>query len=92
MIKRILSPSEIEDRRGQQIQGIGSETLLRVLDPIIDVRINALQVELFQAKPELNTLLDIRARLAELVRIKAELVSVKSLGKEAGDALTAIFQ
>lgn len=90
--KSLLSPSEIEIRREEQVQGVGADTLLRVLSPLIDRRLEELTLQLIQCEPDLNRLLDLRAKFAEVHRIKKELSAVSALGKEAGEALAAIYK
>jgi len=89
--KKFLSPSEVEIRRVEQIQGVGAETMLRVLSPVMERRVEELLRRLLQAPPELNILLDIRAQLSEAWRIQKELKAVQLNGKEASEALGEIF-
>ena len=90
-LRAALSPSEVDIRRSEQLAGVGSETLLRVLNPIIEKRLEEISLKLIQAEPELGKLLDLRAQFAEVHRIRRELKSVADLGKEASDALADIF-
>ena len=90
-LKAALSPSEVAIRRDEQISGVGAETLLRTLSPIIERRLEELTIKLIQAPPDLNQLLDLRAQFAEVHRIKQQLRSVSDLGKEASEALADIF-
>ncbi|MCI0526263.1 MAG: hypothetical protein L0Y56_02245 [Nitrospira sp.] len=90
-IIRKLSPSEIEERRIQQVQGVGSDTILRTLGPIIEKRVEELSIKFIQCPPDLPAMLDIRAQFAEVHRLKKELLSMKELGKEAGEALGEMF-
>ena len=70
--------------------GVGAQTLLEVLDPLIEERLGRLLTALEQAKPELPVLLDLRAKITEVNRIRRELLRVRNEGVEAATALRAI--
>ena len=86
------SPTELGQKRSEQFAGVGADTLLRVLLPVIERRLEGLLVELVQCEPEFEKLLNLRAQIAEVVRIKKELDAVRLVGREAADALEEIFQ
>lgn len=90
-LKRVLSPAEIETRRTEQVEGVGAETVLRALGPLIDRRMESLILQLIKASPDFDLLLDLRAQVAEVYRIQSELRAIKDAGKEAGEALGEIF-
>jgi hypothetical protein len=91
-IKKLFSPGEVDVFRSQQVSGVGAETVLKALGPIIEQRTAALMQELIHCPPILENLLDCRAKIGELIRIQYELKDVASLGKEAGEALQEIFK
>ena len=82
----------IDDRieREQEIRmGVGAGTVITVLGPIIQERVDRLITELMDAPPELNSLLNIRAQIKESYRILKELERAKANGEEAADFLDA---
>ena len=85
------SPSEFEDRRIDQLHGVGAETLLRVLGPVIQDQFDKLVMELITCEPTLEKLLKVRGEIAAFYRIKNELGHVANRGKEAAEALDKIF-
>jgi len=89
--KKFLSPEELGIRNSQRADGVGADTLLRTLSPIMLERQNELLLKLFQCPPKLEEFLDIRAQLKEVHRINHELIAVSARGKEASEALGEIF-
>jgi hypothetical protein len=85
------SPTDFEDRRVDQLQGVGADTLLRVLGPVIKQQSDALLLKLIQCEPTLEKLLEIRGELAAFFRITKELEQLSSKGKEASEVLAKIF-
>lgn len=91
MFKFKRSPTELEERRSEQLAGVGADTLLRVLQPLIERRLEGLLIELKDAEPALNTLLNLRAQIGEVMRIKQELEYLKTRGREASEVVQEIF-
>lgn len=91
-LKKILSLGEIEARKAEQVEGVGAETVLRALGPIVERRLESLLIALIKSPPDFDHLLDLRAQIAEVYRIQSELKAIKERGKEAGEALGEIFQ
>jgi len=85
------SLTELEQRRSEQFAGVGADTLLRTLLPVVERRLEGLLVELIQCEPDFERLLDLRAQIKEVVRIKQELDNVRQVGREASEALKQIF-
>lgn len=85
------SLTAFEDRRIEQLQGVGAETLLRVLGPVIQEQYDKLIIELITCDPTLEKLLKVRGEIAAIHRIKTELSHVANRGKEASEALQDIF-
>lgn len=72
---------------GQVDKGTAAETVIRVLDPIIEQRLGLLLNQLDQCPAELGPLLDLRAKISEVWRIRKELTTVSKQGKNALGAL-----
>ena len=86
-----VTPTELGQKRSEQFAGVGADTLLRVLSPVIDRRMESLILQLCDCEPEFDKLIDLRAQIKEVYRIKKELEAVRMVGKEAGAALEEIF-
>jgi hypothetical protein len=86
-----LPPSEFEDRRIEQLQGVGADTVLRVLSPVINQQFDALLIKLIKCEPTLEALLSVRGELSAFFRIRKELESMSEKGKEASEVLQKIF-
>ena len=71
-------------------RGASAESILRVLDPLIEKRLGTLLDGFRQCPPELGALLDFRASICELWRIRKELRDAGKLGKHAAATLEAI--
>lgn len=68
-------------------RGVGAGTLASVLSPIIDKKVDDLLTALDACEPELNQLLDIRAKLAAVRSIKKDLQRAMQVGHEADTKL-----
>lgn len=90
-LKKVLSPGELEARRSEQIDGVGADTILRVLGPVIERRMESLLLALIKAPADYDTMLDLRAQISEVYRIQHELKQLKERGKEANEVLGEIF-
>jgi hypothetical protein len=72
-------------------KGVGASTLLRSLGPILDARLEAALTAFEQAPPDLNQLLDLRAKITTLRTLKRELDQAVRVGHEAGQQLEAAY-
>ena len=71
-------------------RGASAESILHVLDPLIEKRLGTLLDGFRQCAPELGPLLDFRASICELWRIRKELKDAGKIGKSAAAVLEAI--
>ncbi len=82
-----LTPEQLGILNDEVRQGVGAETLLRVLSPILKDRVNVALNSLEHAPPSLNELLDLRARITVLRQIERELNSAIDAGRNAARQL-----
>lgn len=80
----------IQSLYGAVDKGTAAETVIRVLDPIIEQRLGVLLDQLAACPPELGPILDIRAKIGEVWRIRKDLTSVSKTGKNALEALKSV--
>lgn len=80
--KRLSDDSEL---------GYSSEVVLKGLEPIIERRLSALLDEFSICLPELGPLLDVRAKICEVWRIRKQLKSNEGKGKMATMRMEAIL-
>ena len=73
-------------------RGASAQSVLNVLDPLIEKRLGNLLDGFRQCAPELGPLLDFRASICELWRIRKELKDAGKLGKSAAAVLESITQ
>lgn len=73
-------------------RGASAEAVLKVLDPLVDERLGSLLDGFRQCPPELGPLLDFRAKICELWRIRKELKDKGKLGKHAAAVLESIVE
>ena len=71
-------------------RGASAESILRVLDPLVEKRLGVLLDGFRQCPPELGPLLDFRASICELWRIRKELKDAGKIGKSAAAVLEAV--
>ena len=80
----------IDDLSQMAELGVSAGAVVTALEPIMDRRLGQLLDRLQQCEPELGPILDIKAQLGEVWRIRKELVAFKSKGQSAVDALNNI--
>lgn len=71
-------------------RGATAESVLRVLDPLIEKRLGTLLDGFRQCPPELGPLLEFKANICELWRIRKELKDAGKIGKSAALVLEGI--
>ena len=71
-------------------RGASAESILKVLDPMLEARLGALLDGFRQCPSELGALLDFRAKICELWRMRKELKDAGKIGKSAAATLEAL--
>lgn len=71
--------------------GASADTVLRALDPMIERRLGHLLDQLSSCTPELGALLDIRAKISEVWRMRREVLEARAKGRASWDVLQAIL-
>lgn len=82
--------AKIDSAWKEMERGASAESILRVLDPLIEKRLGVLLDGFRQCPPELGSLLDFRASICELWRIRKELKDAGKIGRSAANVLEAI--
>ena len=72
--------------------GYSSELVLKAMDPIIDRRLGNLLDQFENVKPELGPLLDLRAKISEVWRIRREMKNNMRNGQNAVDVMKRIVE
>ena len=86
-----MDTEKLNEVRDIAIRGVGADTLLSVLGPLIEKRFEAVLGQLFSAAPTLENMLDARAQLRELWRVRHELQQVRQEGKDVSEALKQMY-
>lgn len=73
-------------------RGATAASILKVLDPLLEARLGTLLDSFRQCPPELGALLDHRAKICELWRMRKELSDSSKIGKSAAAVLEALVQ
>jgi hypothetical protein len=73
-------------------KGQTAEAILRVLNPLVDARLGQLLAGFEKSPPELGPLLDLRARISELWRIRRTLDDLRKIGISAQGILEAVME
>lgn len=76
-----------ESNRGQT-----AEAILRVLDPLVEERLGQLLNKFEKCPPDLGPLLELKAQIGEIWRIRRELQDAKKLGRHSQALLEGIMQ
>lgn len=85
-----LNGDQIQQVYEEASAGVGAETLLKSLEPMIERRFDALLDQFSNVAAELGPLLDFRAKIGELQRIRKELRNAKLKGDRAMEVLSRI--
>ena len=83
--------SKIDAAWKEMERGASAESILKVLDPLIEKRLGTLLDGFRQCAPELGPLLDYRASICELWRLRKELKDAGKVGKSAAATLEALI-
>lgn len=84
------SPEYLGILNDEARRGVGAATLLSTLGPVLEQRQEQLLAALEQAAPELNALLDLRAKISTIRALKRELAQAAQAGSEAGERLSLL--
>lgn len=84
-----LSPEALGILTDEVRKGVGAQTLLRVMGPVLDERLEMLLNQLDHCPPSLNELLDLRAKISYLRTLRRELNQAAQVGIEAGEKLAS---
>ena len=85
-----MNSTDVSEAHAQASSGVGADTLLKLMEPLIDERLRRLLDAFATIAPELPVMLDLRAKLIEVRRIQKELERVRSTGADAAKALREI--
>lgn len=91
MIEKPDKISQINKLYDQAELGRSSETVIRALDPFIERRLGLLLDRFAQTAPELGPLLDLRAQISEVWRMRKELRQDSLKGDAAIEVLKRVF-
>lgn len=84
--------SKIDSAWKEMERGATAQSVLNVLDPILERRLGTLLDSFRQCPPELGPLLDHRAQICEVWRMRKELKDAGKIGKTAAQTLEALIQ
>lgn len=84
------SPETLGILNDEVRQGVGAETLQRVLGSYYKSRLDSLLSSLDAAPADLNVLLDLRAKISVFRSLQRELNQMVQVGREAADKLNVI--
>lgn len=85
-----VAAAKIDTAYKEMERGATASSILRVLDPMIEKRLGTLLDGFRQCPAELGPLLDFRASICELWRIRKDLSDAGKLGKSAMAVLESI--
>src|SRR5688572_23486438 len=72
--------------------GASSETVIRAMEPLMEKRLAVLLDQFMLVPPELGPMLDLRAKISEVWRIRKELKQARDKGRNSWEALQVILE
>ena len=82
--------AKIDSAWKEMERGATAQSVLNVLDPILEARLGVLLDSFRQCTPELGALLDHRAKICEVWRMRKELKDAGKIGKSAVAIIEAL--
>jgi hypothetical protein len=73
-------------------RGQSADSILRMLNPLIEERLGLLLSQFEKCPPDLGALLSLQSRISEVWRIREELIKAKKLGLSAQSILEGVMQ
>lgn len=89
---RPYSPEALGILNDESLAGAGAATVMRTLGPAIAAKLEYLLQLLENAKPELNELLDLRAKISAMRALERELKQQMQRGHEAAGELESQYK
>lgn len=71
--------------------GASADTVLRALDPLVERRLGLLLDQFSICAPELGPMLDLRAKISEVWRMRKELLQAREKGRRSWDTLQGVL-
>ena len=90
--KSHYTPEALGILNDESLAGAGASTIMRTLGPVIAARLEYFEKALEDAPADLNTLLDLRAKISVMRSLQRELRSQVLVGGEAAAALESQYR
>jgi hypothetical protein len=71
--------------------GASADTVLRAVDPLIERRLGLLLDQFASCAPELGPLLDFKAKISELWRMRREILVSREKGRKSWETLQSVL-
>lgn len=71
--------------------GASADVVLRTLDPMIERRLGLLLDQFSQCAPELGPLLDLKAKISEVWRMRREILLARERGRKSWESLQDVL-
>ena len=84
--------SEMDRLYGSIEMGAAADTILGLIDPIVEQRLGELLNKLEACPPELGPILDIKARICEMWRMRKKIKEKQLVGRKAVDVIKGLFE
>ena len=84
--------AEMDRLYGSIEMGAAADTILGLIDPIVEQRLGELLNKLEQCPPELGPILDIKARICEMWRMRKKIKERQLVGRKAVDVIKGLFE
>jgi hypothetical protein len=89
--RKTYSPEALGILNDESLAGAGAATVMRTLGPAIAARLENVLRLLENAPPDLNTLLDLRAKISVIRSLERELHTQMQRGREAAAELEELY-
>ncbi len=84
--------AKVDNLYNEVNKGQSAEAILRVIDPLVDERLGRLLSEFEKCPSDLGALLDLRARISEIWRIRRTLNDLRKIGISAQGMIEAVME
>jgi D-serine deaminase-like pyridoxal phosphate-dependent protein len=89
--RKVHTPEALGILNDESLAGAGATTIMRTLAPVLSARLAYFLKALEDAPPDINVLLDLRAKVSTIRQLQRELETTMRRGGEAAGELESLY-